>query len=78
MALDTRSKRASSVGMLLGFCVLAPPEPDGSVIVLSAADRKHAAWAYSGLSAGDVLPEPAAQVIELEASVPVYNLRATV
>lgn len=46
--LDSRSKRASSVGILL-VSVLAPPLPDGSLA--AAGDRQHIAWSYSGVSA---------------------------
>lgn len=45
--MDTRSKRASSVGILLPF-VLAPVLPDGSI---SQVDRQHIAWSYSGILA---------------------------
>jgi hypothetical protein len=45
--LDTRSKRASSVGMLLGFFA-APPLPDGT---LGQGDRQHVGWSYSGILA---------------------------
>jgi hypothetical protein len=48
VALDTASKRASSVGVLMSF-VLAPPIPDGD---LEAGDRQHASWSYSGVLAG--------------------------
>jgi len=47
MDLDTRSKRASSVGLLLAF-VLAPPLADG---VIDAGDRQHSAHSYSGIAA---------------------------
>jgi len=47
MPLDTRSKRASSVGMLAPF-ILAPPFPDGTI---SQGDRQHIAWTYSGILA---------------------------
>lgn len=46
--LDSRSKRASSVGLLLPF-VLTPVLPDGT---LSAGDRQHIAFTYSGILAG--------------------------
>lgn len=46
--LDTRSKRASSVGILVGFFVLALPLPDGAI---AQADRQHIAWSYSGIAA---------------------------
>ena len=45
--LDTRSKRASSVQVLLPF-LAAPVLPDGT---LSQGDRQHIAWAYSGILA---------------------------
>jgi hypothetical protein len=44
--LDTRSKRASSVGIMLPFFAV-PPLPDGT---LGEGDRKHIAFSYSGLS----------------------------
>lgn len=46
--LDTRSKRASSVGIALSF-VLAPPLPDGTI---GQGDRQHIAVSYSGILAG--------------------------
>ena len=45
--LDTRSKRASSVGIMLAF-VLAPPLPDGT---LDQGDQQHIAVSYSGILA---------------------------
>jgi len=45
--LDSRSKRASSVSILVPF-VLAPPLPDGTI---SQADRQHIAWCFSGIMA---------------------------
>ena len=52
MALDSRSKRASSVGLGLLF-VLAPPSPDGA---LAQGDRQHIAASYAGvLAAAPVL-----------------------
>jgi len=44
MALNTGSKRASSVGVLAIF-ILAPPSPDGAI---SGGDRYHIAGCYSG------------------------------
>ena len=46
--LDSRSKRASSVGILLSF-ILALVLPDGTI---AQADRQHIAWSYSGIEAG--------------------------
>ena len=45
--MDTRSKRASSVNILLST-ILAPVLPDGTI---SQADRQHTAWSYSGIRA---------------------------
>ncbi len=47
MVLDTRSKRASSVGVLLPF-VLAPVLPDGTI---DQGDRQHIVCSYSGILA---------------------------
>lgn len=49
--MNTRSKRASSVAIVLGFCVLAPVAPDGT---LDASDRQHMAWSYSGIASGEL------------------------
>lgn len=46
--LDTVSKRASSVGILL-IAIVAPPIPDGT---LAQGDQQHIAWSYSGILAG--------------------------
>jgi len=46
--LDSRSKRSSSVGILLAF-ILAPPLPDGT---LGDGDRQQIAVSYSGILAG--------------------------
>jgi hypothetical protein len=47
MALNTASKRASSVGLLSSF-ILAPPLPDG---VIDQGDRQHIIGSYSGILA---------------------------
>lgn len=47
MALDTRSKRASSVNFLKPYA-LALVLPDG---VLDQGDRQHTIWDYSGIPA---------------------------
>ena len=47
MAIDTRSKRASSVQILMPFTI-SPVLPDGTI---SQGDRQHIAWAYSGINA---------------------------
>jgi len=47
MALDTRSKRASSVSVLL-ISVLSPVLPDGTI---GQGDRQHTANHYSGVLA---------------------------
>lgn len=53
--LDTRSKRASSVQILVP-ALTAPVLPDGT---LSQGDRQHIAWSYSGiLAAAAVAGQP--------------------
>jgi len=47
--LDTTSKRRSSVAILIGFSLLAPPLPDGTI---DQGDRQHIAFSYSGILAG--------------------------
>lgn len=58
MAVDSRSKRASSVGLMLAS-LLAPVTPDGTI---AAADRQHAAQTYSGIAAVDATPPDDADV----------------
>lgn len=48
--LDTSSKRRSSVALWASW-LPAPPSPTDTPGVLDAADREHAAWAYSGILA---------------------------
>lgn len=45
--LDSRSKRASSVGFWKPY-VMALPLPDGAI---SQGDRQHSVWDYSGILA---------------------------
>lgn len=45
--MNTRSKRASSVGLWKPY-VMALPLPDGTI---SQGDRQHSAWDYSGILA---------------------------
>lgn len=52
MPIDTRSKRASSVQMLVPSMV-APVFPNGAI---TQNDRQHIAWAYSGILAGPPTP----------------------
>jgi hypothetical protein len=53
--LDSRSRRASSVNLLKSYAATLVL-PDGTI---SAADRQHTAWAYSGiLAAAPVEPPP--------------------
>ena len=54
--MNTRSKRASSVALLLPF-LLAPIAPDGT---LDQGDRQHGAHTYSGILAGPAVPEAVA------------------
>lgn len=45
--LDSRSKRASSIAIMLSF-VAAPVLPDGTI---DQGDRQHVAFSYSGILA---------------------------
>jgi hypothetical protein len=54
MPIDTRSKRASSVGILASW-LSSPVLPDG---VIDQGDRQHIAWTYSGILAGGAPPPP--------------------
>ena len=51
MALDTRSKRASSVQVLMPY-IIASVMPDGT---LNQGDRQHIALSYSGILSGNVV-----------------------
>lgn len=51
MAIDSRDKRASAIGLALAWARTAPV-PDGT---LSAADRQHIAGAYRGIDIGNVV-----------------------
>jgi len=53
--LDTRSKRASSVGILLPS-ILSLVLPDATI---SAGDRQHTAWTYSGIAAATITDQNA-------------------
>jgi len=68
MAVDTRSKRASSVGILIPS-TLAPVLPDGTI---AQADRQHVAFSYSGiLATGAVVVTVAGYTVTLRvADVP--------
>jgi hypothetical protein len=48
MAVDSRDKRSSCVGVMSPVPQLAP-NPDNDIS--SEADRTHIAWSYSGLAA---------------------------
>lgn len=57
MAVDTRNKRASSIGLGLDS-LRVRPNPDGTI---SRADRLHLTWLYSGSDqegsmSADILP----------------------
>lgn len=76
MALDSRSKRASSVGIGL-LWLLAPPLPDGTI---GQGDRQHIAISYSGILAGelDVVPATADLTVRVRARVSTVRVRARV
>jgi hypothetical protein len=50
MALDTRSRRASAIGIAAVF-LLAPPLADG---VVGQPDRQHVAYCYPGVTSSAV------------------------
>ena len=58
MAVDTASKRASSMQVLLPW-VVAPPIPDGAI---SQGDRQHVAWSYAGILAAEAAVEATPRV----------------
>lgn len=49
MAVDTRNKRASALGVALAV-TLTLPAPDGTV---GQPDRQHAAYSYAGIEAAE-------------------------
>lgn len=57
MALDTPSKRRSSVGLLQAWQANAP-SPTDSPGVIDRADREQIAWTYSGILAAHPVPVP--------------------
>lgn len=74
MAVDTRSKRASVLGLVAGVA-LALPLADGTV---QAADRAHVSFCYAGLSAA-ALTEPTAEyVIRVRPDASVIRVRPDV
>lgn len=66
MAVDTRSKRASAVGLHLPF-VAVPVLPDGT---LAQGDRQHIAFSYSGIAAAT--DAALAFVLDLNTRIAVY------
>ena len=52
--LDNRSKRASSVNILVPG-ILAPPEPTAPAGNINQADRQHIALSYSGILAAEAV-----------------------
>jgi hypothetical protein len=74
--MNTRSKRASSVGLLLSF-VLAPPLADGT---LDQGDRQHTAVSYSGIlaTASASVDATADVIIQVRADVGIISVRRDV
>jgi hypothetical protein len=62
MAVDTREKRASIIGIGLA-AALVLPAPDASVVL---GDRQQVAFTYMGIAAGE--PPPSVVAIVLEAT----------
>lgn len=52
MAVDTRDKRASVLGLAVATFALVLPNPDGAA--LSQADRQQTAFCYAGIEASAV------------------------
>ena len=50
MALDTRNKRASAVGLALAWRMVLP-HPDGTI---ATADRQQAALCYAGIATAEI------------------------
>lgn len=48
MAVDTRNKRESCLGIGMGASRYVRPNPDGTI---AAADRAHNSWNYPGIAA---------------------------
>lgn len=71
MAIDTRSKRASVLGVGLAV-TLALPLADGSV---DQPDRQHVAFTYAGLEAASALSATADVVIAVRADVATIRCR---
>lgn len=59
MALDTRNKRASAIGIAIA-ARLVLPAADGAI---SSADRAHLAYGYAGIQAGSPVPAPDGVVV---------------
>jgi len=53
MAIDTRQKRRSAIGVSLPFRSTTPPVPDGS---FSQADRQQMLFIYTGILLGVINP----------------------
>lgn len=51
MAIDTKGKRMSVIGLNLPVPSLLP-EPDGEI---ASADRQHLLWLYSGIAIAEVI-----------------------
>lgn len=73
--MNTRSKRASSVGFWKPY-VMALPLPDGTI---SQGDRQHSAWDYSGILASGALSPvviiPIARIYNVQAEDRVLELK---
>lgn len=72
MAIDTRNKRASLLGLALALR-LVPPAPDAA---LDIGDRAHLAYLYSGLSVAAAVSLDHACVRRLASDTPIRTLHA--
>lgn len=60
MAVDTRNKRASCLGLAFA-AALVLPAPDGAI---DAADRQQTAYCYAGIAAAPPTPTPPTPAVE--------------
>lgn len=72
--LDTRSKRASSVALLI-WSTLAPVLPDNTI---SQGDRQHIAHTYSGILASAIAGTSPDRIWPIDAEVRVWAISSEI
>ena len=70
MALDTKQKRSSAIGINLPFVVLFP-DPDGAV---SQADRQDVGYSYAGILAAGAVIGQISRILLAYESAAVFTL----